>query len=327
MCDLLKSEFNLYKNKISNEDITNIDKFTYLDHRNSNSFIIKNISSVQNLKRDSILFVNKKNSDGFSKNLTNVHIITDESKLFDNPNFSNITLVKDLDSSYIKIIKFIFYDSDDIEYKDEYKIINNSFISVNAEIDNNVRIGPNCVISRGVKIFKNCIIKSNSSISNSIIEENSIIGENSTVGSTGFGFNLSNLGATNLLPHIGNVHICKNVRIGSSCTIDRARLDTTYIGNNTMIDNSVHIAHNVVIGDHGCIAAQCGISGSVNIGKNLIMGGQSGIAGHLRIGNNVIIAAKSGVTKNLSDNSKVAGFPAVNIIRWKKEIINNRKNG
>ena len=31
-----------------------------------------------------------------------------------------------------------------------------------------------------------------------------------------------------------------------------------------MIDNLIHIAHNVIIGENACIAAQIGISGSVN---------------------------------------------------------------
>ena len=56
------------------------------------------------------------------------------------------------------------------------------------------------------------------------------------------------------------------------------------------------------------------------------MGGQVGIAGHLKIGNNVTIAAKSGVTKNIEDGSVVAGFPAVDIKIWKKNIINQYKN-
>ena len=34
-----------------------------------------------------------------------------------------------------------------------------------------------------------------------------------------------------------------------------------------MIDNLVHIAHNVFLGDNACIAAQSGISGSTSIGK------------------------------------------------------------
>ena len=59
-----------------------------------------------------------------------------------------------------------------------------------------------------------------------------------------------------------------------------------------MIDNLIHIAHNVIIGSNACIAAQTGISGSVKIGKNLICGGQVGFAGHINIGNNVSSCCK-----------------------------------
>ena len=94
-----------------------------------------------------------------------------------------------------------------------------------------------------------------------------------------------------------------------------------------MIDNMVHIAHNVQIGDNACIAAQTGISGSVTIGNNVTIGGQVGLAGHIKIGQNVVIAAKSGVTKNIKDNSVVAGFPAIDIKEWKRNVIRERKNG
>ena len=94
-----------------------------------------------------------------------------------------------------------------------------------------------------------------------------------------------------------------------------------------MLDNLIHIAHNVEISDNACIAAQTGISGSVKIGKNVTIGGQSGFAGHINIGDNVVIAAKSGVTKNIIDNSVVAGFPAIDIKNWKRNIIRERKNG
>ena len=49
-----------------------------------------------------------------------------------------------------------------------------------------------------------------------------------------------------------------------------------------MIDNMVHIAHNVIIGENACIAAQTGISGSVKIGENVTIGGQVGFAGHIK---------------------------------------------
>ena len=94
-----------------------------------------------------------------------------------------------------------------------------------------------------------------------------------------------------------------------------------------MIDNMVHIAHNVILGKNACIAAQTGISGSVVIGENVTIGGQAGFAGHINIGDNVVIAAKSGVTKNIKENSVVAGFPATDMREWKKKIIRQRKNG
>jgi UDP-3-O-[3-hydroxymyristoyl] glucosamine N-acyltransferase len=176
-----------------------------------------------------------------------------------------------------------------------------------------------------VKIGKKCIVKNNVVIKNTIISDNVIICDNSTIGSTGFGFDINNLGSVNINPQIGIVFIADNVHIGSNCTIDRGKIDVTYIGEDSMIDNLVHIGHNVCIDRNACIAAQTGISGSVSIGKNLISGGQSGYAGHINIGDNVIVAAKSGVTKNIKDNSKVAGFPAINIYDWKKNIIKNKK--
>ena len=92
-----------------------------------------------------------------------------------------------------------------------------------------------------------------------------------------------------------------------------------------MLDNLIHIAHNVSIGSNACIAAQTGISGSVFIDNDVIIGGQVGFAGHIKIGKESIIAAKSGVTKSIKPKSIVAGFPAIDIKKWKKIIIKLKK--
>ena len=126
----------------------------------------------------------------------------------------------------------------------------------------------------------------------------------------------------NLNPN-GNVIIGKSTSIGSNTTIDRAVFDSTTVGEYSNIDNLVQIAHNVNIGDYAAIAAQVGIAGSTKIGNYVKIGGQAGISGHLIIGDNVTIAGKSGVTKNIADNSIIAGFPAKDIKLWKKEIIKN----
>ena len=243
------------------------------------------------------------------------------------PLLTNKILVNNLDKFNFTILNDLFQHEDKDYTIDRYDIIRNGFISKSSKVHDSTKIGFNCFIGPGVKIGKNCIIKSNVIIKNSILSDNIIIGDNTTIGSTGFGFNLKTRGAQYMLPHLGVVYIDDNVRIGSSCTIDRAKIDITYIGPNSMIDNLCHIAHNVTIEESACIAAQCGISGSTSIGKNLTCGGQVGFAGHIKIGDNVIIAAKSGVTKNIPSNSTIAGFPAVDIKEWKKKIITERKHG
>ena len=50
-----------------------------------------------------------------------------------------------------------------------------------------------------------------------------------------------------------------------------------------------------------------------------------GISGHLKIGNNVRIGGASGVTKDVPDNTKVMGYPAVPIREFVKSKVKNEK--
>ena len=324
--DYLRSDFSPFRNKIRNTQIDkNIPKDLLIAHSCKDNFIVNDISSLNNIKKNSLLFSDFLDFD-YSRivNIENIHVITSNIKLAENFKLPNYSLVKNLDVSFVDLINYLYFHNDSIDYEDDFLNINNSYISKYSSIHPSTIIEPNCCIGRGVKIGKNCKIKSNTVIKNSILLDNVVISENCTIGSTGFGFNLNNMGSSKIFPHIGIVYIEDNVFIGANCTIDRAKIDTTLIGKNSMLDNQIHIAHNVIIGSNACIAAQTGISGSVKIGKNLIAGGQVGIAGHISIGDFVIIAAKSGVTKNIDNNSKVGGFPAMDLTKWKKSIIKNR---
>ena len=217
------------------------------------------------------------------------------------------------------ISKNTFIDS---KSKIEKNVQINPFTTIyhNTEIKEDTYIGSNTSIGPNVIINKNVIIHDNVSISNALIMENCIIKPGARIGGTGFGFEMKTKQNIN---HSGNVLIGKNSSIGSNTSIDRAVFDSTSIGEFSNIDNLVQIAHNVNIGDFAVIAAQVGIAGSTKIGNYVKIGGQAGISGHLIIGDNVTIAGKSGVTKNIADNSIIAGFPAKDIKLWKKEIIRN----
>ena len=210
----------------------------------------------------------------------------------------------------------------DLKSKIEKNVQINSFTKIyhNTEIKEDTYIGSNASIGPNVIINKNVVIHDNVSISNAIIMENCIIKPGARIGGAGFGFEMKTKQNIN---HSGNVVIGKNSSIGSNTSIDRAVFDSTSIGEFSNIDNLVQIAHNVNIGDFAVIAAQVGIAGSTKIGNYVKIGGQAGISGHLVIGDNVTIAGKSGVTKNIGDNSTIAGFPAKDIKLWKKEIIRN----
>ena len=198
------------------------------------------------------------------------------------------------------------------------------FVSIkeNTQLGDNCKILDNCTIGPNVYIKSDTIIYPNNSISHAIIGSFSVIESGCSIGDPGFGFFSDD---KTPIQHIGNVIIGNKTNIGSNCTIDRATFDSTIIGNQVRIDNLVHIAHNVKIGNNTIIAGQTGIAGGVSIGNNCIIGGQVGINGHVTIGNKVKIAGKSGVTKSIADNLIIAGFPAIDIRKWRKIIVNQIK--
>jgi UDP-3-O-[3-hydroxymyristoyl] glucosamine N-acyltransferase len=209
-------------------------------------------------------------------------------------------------------------DITETKYKDKVKYGKNILIGENVTLGYNCLIGHNTVIEKNVSIGDNCSIGSNVIIRNTLIDNNVVVLDNCVIGKHGFGFfpiNKKNL----RYPHIGIVIIGENSEIGCGCTIDRGSMSNTVIGKNTYLDNQIHIAHNVKIGENSIIAGQVGIAGSSILGNNVRIGGQAGISGHLTIGNNVEIAGGSGVIKNISDNSKVMGYPAKNIRDFLKD--------
>ena len=174
----------------------------------------------------------------------------------------------------------------------------------------------------------NCLVGDNVSIYFSLIGNNVKIYQGVKLGSEGFGF-VMNKDRFKKIPQLGRVIIENNVEIGANTTVDRGSIGDTQIGEFSMIDNMVHLGHNVRIGKKCIIAAMTGISGSTSIGDNVMLGGQVGISGHIKIGNNVKVAAKTGIMKDVPDGSVIAGYPSEKIMDWHRNTIimkNLRKN-
>lgn len=165
-------------------------------------------------------------------------------------------------------------------------------------VGSNCRIGKNCLIFPHVTIYDRCIIGDNVSIHAGTV-----------IGSDGFGYALHD-GIHHKIYQVGIVRIEDNVEIGSNCSIDRAALGETVIGEGTKVDNLVQIAHNVKIGRRCIIISQVGISGSARLGEYVTLAGQVGLIGHIEIGDRAIVIAQAGVPKSLKGDMIYAGSPA-----------------
>ena len=196
------------------------------------------------------------------------------------------------------------------------------FVHETAEVDDSVVIGPNVYIGPECKIGGDSIIHANSSlVMNVEIGKNTTIHFNSILGSDGFGYAADKDGY-HKIEQLGKLIIGDNVEIGAGCTIDRGAIENTEIHDSVKLDNQVHIAHNVILGENSAIAASCAIAGSTIIGKNLQMGGLSGILGHLEIADNVLIGAHTLITKSIDKPGNYVGImPAQEHKDWAKSSV------
>ncbi len=292
---------------------------------------LNNIKSLSKASKFDLTFYDSKKYKEHAKKTKALFCVTTESLSIDLPRYVQKIIVKKVLVELARVTK-IMYPSSDLDYPDfslkkplksKYKTVrfgNNVLIGKNVKIGKHTQIGANTIIEHDVQIGENCIIGSAVIIKNSLISNRVVIQDSCKIGQKGFGF-LPKKSKNFKLPHFGKVIINNDVEIATGCTIDRGSIDDTVIGKNTYIDNQVHIAHNVKIGDDCMIAGQVGFAGSSTIGNNVSIGGQAGISGHLKIGNNVKIGGGSGVVKDIEDNQIVMGYPAVPL----KDFIKNQK--
>ena len=203
-----------------------------------------------------------------------------------------------------------------------------AFVSPSARIGKNVTVMPLAHIAEGATIAAGTIIHPGVYVGrearigedctlwpNVVLRERCEIGNRvvvhpgAVIGSDGLGFARRDNKFIKIR-HVGTVTIEDDVEIGANATIDRGTLGTTRLRRGVKLDNLVHIAHNVDVGEDSAMAAQAGIAGSTVIGQRVLLGGQVGVGDHLQIGDDAVVIGQSGVLRNIPAKSKVSGFPA-----------------
>lgn len=224
------------------------------------------------------------------------------------------------------------------EVRPETGVSERAAVSQGAQVGKNVSIAEFCVVEDGASVGDDCIIypqvyvgrngrigagtviKPNVTIlDHTEIGQRCIIHSGAVIGSDGYGF--TQVGAKHVkIPQMGNVIIGDDVEIGACVAIDRATFGSTRIGSGCKLDNLVHIAHNVSVGENTLLVAQVGIAGSTTIGRGATLAGQVGVAGHITLGDGVMAASKTGIPRDLPDGAVVGGIPAVPIREWRRQV-------
>ncbi|MGB3725536.1 MAG: UDP-3-O-(3-hydroxymyristoyl)glucosamine N-acyltransferase [Glaciecola sp.] len=199
-------------------------------------------------------------------------------------------------------------------------------VSANACIADDCVIGANCFIGEEVVLGEGVNLRANVTVYHRVeLGERVSVHSGTVIGCDGFGY-ANDKGNWVKIPQTGTVIVGEDTEIGANTSIDRGALDNTIIGKNVIIDNLVHIAHNVEIGDHSCICGATGIAGSAIIGKYVVIAGQCAINGHLSIADKVQITGQSMVTKSIREaGTYSSGMPAAPNREWQRNTVQLRQ--
>lgn len=206
----------------------------------------------------------------------------------------------------------------DCQLEDGVQLSPGVTIGQGARIGQGTRLAPGTVIGPGVTIGRDCQIGANTVIGFAILGDRVSIHAGAVIGEAGFGAAPGPRGVVDL-PQLGRVVIQDGVTVGANSCIDRGAFDDTTIGENTKIDNLVHVAHNVRVGRNCVLAAYTGLSGSTVVGDGVAFGGKAGVADHLTIGSGASIGASASVFKDVPPGEIWTGFPARPLKRWLRE--------
>ena len=189
------------------------------------------------------------------------------------------------------------------------------------KIGKDTQVGAFCYLGRGARLGEACLLYPRVTLyPGAHLENRVILHSGAVIGSDGFGYVAEN-GKHWKFPQVGTVEIHDDVEIGANTTVDRGSLHRTEIGAGVKLDNLVHVAHNVTIGQNTVIAAQTGVSGSSSIGSGVIVGGQVGIADHCEIEDGAVIGAQAGIPtgKTIRSGHVVWGTPARPLNKFKEQ--------
>jgi len=157
-----------------------------------------------------------------------------------------------------------------------------------------VHVGPMCVLLPGVTIEEECVLH-----------------PGVTLGLEGFN-SITVDGRRRIMPQLGGVRLKPRVELLAQTCVARALFGgETTIGEETLTDNLVYIAHDCQIGYRVQICALATILGRVVIGDEAYIGPSSTIINGARVGAKAKVSMGAVVTQDVAENATVSGNFAI----------------
>ena len=274
--------------------------------------IAKGINEIHKVESGDICFVDHpKYYDKCLNSAATVIIINNKEVVI--PEGKTLLITNEPFEAYLKIVEtFRPFNASTKSISDTAIIGEGAVIMPNSFIGNNVKIGNNTIIHPNVTI-----------LDYTEIGDNVVIQSGTVIGSDAFYYNTKKNRDVwyKRMKSCGNVVIEDNVEIGSGCTIDRGVTAETRIGKGTIMDNQVHIGHDVSVGKNCLFAAQVGVAGATIIEDGVTLWGQVGVNKTITIGSGAVVMGQSGVVGNIEGNAVYWGTPAINFSDKKREMV------
>lgn len=263
----------------------------------------------------------------FSENLR-----ADVLRLRDPKDERPILYSKEADRALRETVQTFFFQTPYVNRDFEPLVHPTAIIHATAKVGRDVRVGPYAVIGKDVTIGDACNLGAHSLVETgcrigarttlhpfSYIGHRCVLGEDceimphAVIGKEGFGYANDAKFNHYRIPHQGKVILEDRVHVGSNTSIDRGTFDDTIIRAGAILDNKIHIAHNVEIGENSIVTSGFAVAGSTKIGRNFVTGGNTTITGHITIGDNVQLAGMSVVRKSMNKPGQYGGNPLMSL--------------
>lgn len=195
-----------------------------------------------------------------------------------------------------------------------------------------VQVGPHCVIEEGTRIGVGTCLQSGVTVGKKVeigadcvlfprvtLYARTRLGNRvrlhagAVLGADGFGYaplvKDGQVAGHQKIHHLGRVWVGDEVEIGANSTVDRGTLSDTVIESHVKIDNLVHLAHNVRVGEGAILCGAVAIAGNAVVGRYAYLGGAVGVVNDVAIGDRALVGGMTLVSKNIPPGGKVAGNP------------------